>query len=355
MKTRARVTFCLVLAAAVLLPLAALAQTPSFNTLKKSNVSLDIEGFTFAAGLNPDSSGNANGQGAELLPVRWSGSGFIVDRDGTLITNYHVARKAMRMKAVFDDGASYQINHIKVYDPVNDLAIMQISGSGKFSPVRLGNSDRVGVMDEVLAVGNTLGMGLSVTRGDINQLVKDDSSRQLVRIRHSAPIAPGNSGGALYRSNDVVGVNVATRPPYEIHFAIPINIAKNLLADQYSQAVPMDQVFPPNLEGILQKTNHLWSGNGRVDGASGGQPGVYSVQFELYPLEDYVMTLQSPGADLALGVVDGQGNWHGWSNYPGETEILLLANEYYRPVTVAVFNTNAAPADFGLGIYNILW
>jgi hypothetical protein len=343
------------MAAAILLPAVALAENPSFNTLRKTNVSLELQGFTFASGLNPDSSGNANGQGAEMVGIQWSGSGFIVDRDGTIITNYHVARRALKANAVFDDGASYEINHIKVYDPVNDLAIMQINAENRFRTVRIGNSDRIEIMDEVLAVGNTLGQGLAVTKGDINQLVRDEGSRELVRIRHSAPIAPGNSGGALYAGMDVVGVNVATRPPYEIHYAIPINIAKALLVPEYSNPVPLEQVFPPDVNMILNKTQQLWATNGQVNGASGGEPGVYSVQFELYPLEDYCFYLQSPGADLSIGVIDAEGNWYGWSNYSGEEEILLLANEYYHPVTIAVFNYNGSPADFGLGIYNITW
>jgi hypothetical protein len=262
----------------------------------------------------------------------------------------------MKARARFDDGSSYDIDHIKVYDPVNDLAVMKINASTKFRRVRLGDSDKVQVMDPVIAVGNTLGMGLAVTKGDINQLIRDENSRELIRIRHSAAIAPGNSGGALYEGTEVIGVNVATRPPYEIHYAIPINIAKGLLVPEHGSLFTLGEVFPPDADLIASKTNHLWSTNGRVNAASGGNPAVYEVQFEFYPLEDYWISVDAPGKDLAVGVLEpNSGQWIGWSDYQGETEALLIASEYFTPVVIGVFNFDGSPVDFGLGVYNILW
>src|SRR5512143_2806622 len=141
------------------------AGTITLDQLRQTNVSLEIVGFDFASGLRADAAGKPNWNGAEIVEAQWAGSGFIVQPDGTLLTNYHVARKALGGRAVFEDGSSYDIIQIKCYDPVNDIAVLKLKAQKTFPTVKLGNSDAVNVMDRVLAVGNALGQHMAVTEG----------------------------------------------------------------------------------------------------------------------------------------------------------------------------------------------
>jgi S1-C subfamily serine protease len=338
------------------IPLQVSAQFPSVDTLKKSNVSLNLEGFTFTSGLTPTATGVFNGQGAEMVAVRWAGSGFIIDESGTIVTNYHVARKSLRGKAIFADGSSYDITHMKAYDPVFDLAVMKINANKKFKEATLGDSDTIKEMNKVIAVGNSLDMGFSVTDGTVSQLIRDAASGALVSIRHSAPIAPGNSGGALYKGKDVVGVNVSMVPGYQMYYAIPVNIVKPLIA-KFPNLVPLEAVFPPNLDGILKKVQQITTANGRVEAAKDKTtPGLYQIQFDMYGLEDYLISLQSPGRDLSLAVFDrSMQKVLGYSDYKGENEVLIYPSEWPATVVVVVFNYDNVPADFGLGFFNIIW
>ncbi len=338
------------------MPLQVFAQFPSVDTLKKSNVSLNLEGFTFTSGMTPDAGGAPNGQGAEIVGIRWAGSGFIIDESGTIVTNYHVARKSLRGKAIFADGSSYDITHMKAYDPVFDLAVMKINADKKFKEVTLGDSNSVKEMNKVISVGNSLAQGFSVTDGTVSQLIKDPASGALVSIRHTAAIAPGNSGGALYKGKEVVGVNVSLVQGYQMYYAIPVNIVKPLIA-KFPNLVPLEAVFPPNIDGVLKKAQQISTANGRVDAAKDKNPGVYMTQFDMiYGLEDYMITLQSPGKDLSLALFDSSMKIPlGYSNYQGDTEILIYPNEWPMTVVVVVFNYNDAPADFGLGFFNIIW
>lgn len=180
-------------------PLLARAQgTPSNDYLRARTVSLGVLGYQFGGGVLRNSQGKFTGNGLEVQPIKWSGSGFLVGKDGTIVTNYHVASKAMRAIAQFDQGGRYDIHHIKVYDSINDLAVLKIGGGGNFPTARLGNSDLVEPRDDVIAVGNPMGAGLNITDGRISQVVRDIDGN-IVVLRHTAPIAPGNSGGPLFK------------------------------------------------------------------------------------------------------------------------------------------------------------
>jgi len=326
----------------------------TFEYLTERNASLEMEGFIFASGLRKNEQGKLNGIGTEVLTTKWCGSGFIIKDDGTLVTNYHVARKALRGKAIFEDGATFDITHIKVYDPVHDIAVMKIKANKKFSTVNFGNSDELRPMDKVLAVGNSLCKRLAVTDGSVNQIIRSEKDNDLVQIRHSAPIAPGNSGGALFKENKVVGINVATRPPWQIHYAIPINKLIPLL--KYDRTLYLGDIFPTNIESIIKKGKLVDGLNQQVLAAAENKPGVWSTQYEFLPLEDLVVFLDSPGKDLALAILDEQGKIIGFSDFRGKDfEILLMSSDHYQKVTIAVMNSDTTPANFGLKIFSIVW
>ncbi len=289
--------FCSILAAALLLPFDGFAQarkpktsTPAGNDfptnkeLEMRNAALMMEGFMFTAGMRPNQKNQPNCVGLEMVPAKWSGSGFLVRSDGTIVTNYHVASKALKGIAKFSDGSSYEIGNIKVYHSLEDIAIMKLSGQKQFPATSLGDSDRVEARDKVLAVGNPLGMGINITEGQISQVVKDEKSNAVV-IRHTAQIAPGNSGGALYRGSQVIGVNASVNLASGAQFtgfnnAIPINKVKALLSNpKYDRVIPLSQAFPTNVETIVQISKDIKAVNGQVPAAAANKPGMSVLEY----------------------------------------------------------------------------
>jgi S1-C subfamily serine protease len=330
-------------------------QTITYEELKKTNVSLEITGFDFASGLRADASGKPNWNGVEMVNAQWAGSGFIIQGDGTIVTNYHVARKALGGRAIFEDGSSFDITQIKAYDPVNDIAVLKIKAQKTFPAVKMGDSDSVNVMDKVLAVGNAFNQRMAVTEGIINQVFVNDANARY-QIRHSATIAPGNSGGALYKGDEVVGINVAGIPGYSIYYSIPINIAKPLLDPKYTP-VPLSQVFSANLEAIVKRAKQVFTQNGQVPGAAGKNPGTQGYALDVYPLEDLMFVVQSPGRNLALAATSPQENKTiglGDLAVP-DTEILIINNENLSKVGIYVMNYDKKPANFALTAYVIQW
>lgn len=331
------------------------SNTPTYEELTKTNVSLEMTGFGFYSGLRPSQQGNPNGKGTEIVPKQWSGSGFIVRNDGTIFTNYHVAKRALTGKAYFEDGSSFDIISIKAYDSLNDIAVLKLRAFNRtFPTVKLGDSDKVRVMDKVIAVGNTLGESLAVTEGMINQINITDRNVRC-RIRHSATIAPGNSGGSLYKGNKVIGINVAGRFPYAIYYAIPINLAIPLL--QYDKEYLFRDVFPTDLRLMLRKSQRLNANSGTVQGGTNNNPGAYGFRIRLYSLEDIIIYLKAQsGRDLAVRVLDSRGRLLGFGDLRNvDYEYLLLSNEYTQDVNVIVYNYDKTRANFALEIFKIKW
>ena len=163
------------------------------------------------------------------------GSGFIIDRDGSLLTNAHVVDQADRVVVTLKDGREFE-GTVMGADTVTDLALVKINAKGANLPVAsLGNSDGVQVGDWAIAVGNPLGLDNTVTLGIISTLKRSSAQvgipdKRLDFIQTDAAINPGNSGGPLVDANGrVIGINTAIRADaMGIGFAIPINKAKSI-------------------------------------------------------------------------------------------------------------------------------
>ncbi len=163
------------------------------------------------------------------------GSGFIIDADGSLLTNAHVVDKADRVVVTLKDGREFE-GTVKGADPVTDLALVKINAKGERLPVvSLGDSGDVQVGDWAIAVGNPLGLDNTVTLGIISTLKRSSAQvgipdKRLDFIQTDAAINPGNSGGPLVDANGrVIGINTAIRADaMGIGFAIPINKAKSI-------------------------------------------------------------------------------------------------------------------------------
>ncbi len=344
----------------------AAADFPSNKELGERNVALKMFRFDFASGMKTDAKGKPNGNGVELVEVGSSGSGFIVSEDGTILTNYHVARKSVRGEALFEEGSRFEIRNIKVYDRKNDLAVLQISSQKSFPFCLLGDSNKIEPRDKVMAVGNPLGMGLNITEGAISQVVRNDL-KQTERINHTATITSGNSGGALYLGNEVIGVNAAVmvNPAFGgstgFFYAIPINKAKYLLEDpQYKRILALQEIFSPSVDKIVKKSRQIDSATGQIPGAQGQgtalKPGVWKSGFQGQSLTDYGFLVETPGQNVALVVLDGQGKTKAFASRRAEQYLpLFMDSSYPDQYTIVVLNFDQKPANFGIKIFDINW
>jgi Do/DeqQ family serine protease len=160
------------------------------------------------------------------------GSGFLVDPKGTILTNNHVIAGADDVRVVLMDGRSLDA-FVAGADPETDVAVVKIKNPPPdLRPVQLGDSERVRVGDYVLAIGNPLGLGQTVTMGIVSAKNRPLGGSILDYedfIQTDAAINQGNSGGPLFNFNgEVVGVNSAILNPavaMNVGFAIPINLA----------------------------------------------------------------------------------------------------------------------------------
>src|SRR5208337_4073480 len=181
--------------------------------------------------------------GGEELPQRafkqeQSGTGFIVDKNGYIITNHHVIAKVdhIKVKLHGDDSTEYRARVVGI-DPETDLAVIKIDPKSPLVPVNIGNSDAVQVGDWAVAIGSPFGLEASVTAGIVSALGRDIGGAQLQRfIQTDAAINPGNSGGPLLNiRGEVIGVNtmIATQSGgYQgIGFALPINMVVRVYND----------------------------------------------------------------------------------------------------------------------------
>ncbi len=169
-----------------------------------------------------------------------SGTGFIVDRKGYIITNHHVVEKADRIKVRLNGADLEYRGRVIGYDSETDLAVLKIDTKEPLVPVEIGNSDSVQVGDWVIAIGSPFGLQATVTAGIISA---ERTSRDLPGanefqnfLQTDAAINPGNSGGPLLNiRGEVIGVNtmIATRSgSYEgIGFALPSNMAVKVYND----------------------------------------------------------------------------------------------------------------------------
>jgi serine protease Do len=162
------------------------------------------------------------------------GSGFIINKNGTIVTNNHVINNAEDIVVKVGD-KEYKAKVLGA-DPYSDLAVLKIDTNEKFIPVKFGNSDKARVGNWVVAIGNPFGLGGTVTSGIISARNRDiNLTRYDDFIQTDASINQGNSGGPLFNlDGDVIGINTAIIAPGQsgsigIGFAIPANAASNVI------------------------------------------------------------------------------------------------------------------------------
>ena len=169
-------------------------------------------------------------------PMQGLGSGFIISSDGQIVTNHHVVDGAETVTVKLADGRNFDAE-VLGSDRMTDIALIKIKADVDLPFVKFGNTDRLRVGDEVVAVGNPFGLGGTVTSGIISALSRDIKSGPFDDfIQTDAAINKGNSGGPLFNNNgDVIGVNTAIMSPgggsVGIGFAVPADLVQTVVTD----------------------------------------------------------------------------------------------------------------------------
>lgn len=180
---------------------------------------------------------------------RGTGSGFIIDNQGRIVTNNHVVEDATQLTVTFQDRTTMPAQLLG-RDPDNDLAVIQVDPNAtddagqpirdRIVPVQLGDSDRVVIGEDAIAIGSPLGLRQTVTSGIVSaiRLPFEELGQNRLdllggAIQTDASINPGNSGGPLFNADgDVIGVNTAifsqSGGNIGIGFAIPVNVVKRV-------------------------------------------------------------------------------------------------------------------------------
>jgi putative serine protease PepD len=171
-----------------------------------------------------------------------TGTGFVVDSDGTIVSNSHVVGNDKKVKVRFGDSGRPLDADVLGSDPSVDIAVLHVdpAAAGKLSPLTLADSDQVKVGDTAIAIGNPLGLDRTATTGIVSGLgreIRAPNGFQIDKvIQTDAPINPGNSGGPLLDSRGrVIGVNsqIATAGAGSgnigIGFAVPANTVRNVV------------------------------------------------------------------------------------------------------------------------------
>ncbi len=173
-------------------------------------------------------------------PRRGTGSGFVIDKDGYILTNYHVVKGADKITIKFHDSPKTFKAKVVGSVPPLDLALLKVDAPKKLlRPIPLGDSDTIRVGQKAIAIGNPFGLEFTVTEGIVSALRTNPGAENSLiprLIQTDAAINPGNSGGPLLDSRgEVIGINAAIINPNGvpqfagIGFAIPINLAKKYL------------------------------------------------------------------------------------------------------------------------------
>ncbi|MDF7797858.1 DegQ family serine endoprotease [Pontiellaceae bacterium B1224] len=165
---------------------------------------------------------------------RGQGSGFIISKDGYILTNNHVVNDADKITVTLSDGREFEAKLIGT-DPKTEVALIKIEDGGELPTVPLGDSDALNVGEWVLAAGNPFGLSQTITAGIVSAKGRDETGIAEYGnfIQTDAAINPGNSGGPLLNiDGEVVGINTAiysrTGGYMGIGFAIPVNQAINI-------------------------------------------------------------------------------------------------------------------------------
>ncbi|PIQ26375.1 hypothetical protein COW36_14670 [bacterium (Candidatus Blackallbacteria) CG17_big_fil_post_rev_8_21_14_2_50_48_46] len=255
----------------------------------------------------------------ELVPSEGAGSGFVIDKSGHVVTNFHVVNGAQRFFVAFGNMEHSYPADLVGFDQRSDLAILKVKApQNMLNPVNLGDSANLQVGQTTVAIGNPFGLGQTMTSGVVSSLgrkIQVEEGRVMSDlIQTDAAINSGNSGGPLFDSSGrVIGVNTLIYSPsggsVGVGFAIPINTVKRFIPDllKYGKAQypwmgvsvlalspRLAQVLKLPVSSGLMVMQTYPGGAAAQSGLRGGNQKVYLGNYEVYL-----------GGDIILAV-DGQ-------------------------------------------------
>ncbi|KXF80057.1 Do family serine endopeptidase [Enterovibrio coralii] len=214
---------------------------PMLETVGPAVVSIAVEGSHTSTQRIPESfrfffGPDFPSEQVRERPFRGLGSGVIIDAGkGYIVTNHHVIDGADKIRVQLHDGREYDAELIGS-DSMSDVALLKLEKSDGLTEIKLADSDSLRVGDFAIAIGNPFGLGQTVTSGIISALGRSGLNLENFEnfIQTDAAINSGNSGGALVNLNgELIGINTAILGPnggnVGIGFAIPVNMAKNLV------------------------------------------------------------------------------------------------------------------------------
>lgn len=200
-----------------------------------------------------------------------SGSGFIWDNRGHIVTNFHVVENASALTVTLSDHSSSEAEIVGV-EPSKDIAVLRINvPNGKLRPVRAGSSASLQVGQKVLAIGNPFGLDQTLTTGVVSALgreIKASNGRTIQDvIQTDAAINPGNSGGPLLDSKGrLIGINTAiystSGSSAGIGFAVPVNTVNRVVP----QLIQYGKVIRPGLGVRIINNNEYYTRRLRIEG-----------------------------------------------------------------------------------------
>ncbi len=244
--------------------------------------------------------------------VEGNGSGFVVDKSGHIVTNFHVIEDARAVSVTLYNGETYTATFVGA-DPINDVAVIKVDADAKVLwPVDLGDATKLKVGRRVFAIGNPFGLERTLTTGVVSSL---NRSLQLVRgrtiksiIQTDAAINPGNSGGPLMDSRgDVIGMNVAIFSKSGQSSGVGFAIPANLIGRVVPQLLKHGRVIRPDLgiTRVYQTGKGLMIAGLKRGGSAerAGLRGPRIVRLQRGPL--VLQRMDRTAADLVVSV-DGQ-------------------------------------------------
>jgi serine protease Do len=230
------------------------------------------------------------------------GSGFVIDRDGYILTNRHVIEGADQIDVTFPGGRRYEAK-IVGQDARTDVALIKIEPRDSLSPLPLGDSDAVEVGEWVMAIGNPFGLpggGNSVTVGVVSYMGRDLSLgvryTSVQMIQTDAAINPGNSGGPLINTRgEVIGINTmivtgGSQASAGVGFSVPVNVAKEILPQLREKGKVVRGWMGVNIQPVTEELAATYGlSEGRGAYVSAVTPGSPAEAADLQP-EDVILS-----------------------------------------------------------------
>ena len=242
-----------------------------------------------------------------------AGSGVVIDADGLVLTNNHVVSGASTVAVILADGRIYAADIVGT-DVTTDLAVVRLVDASDLSPAALGDSDTVVVGQEVLAIGNPLGLQNTVTAGIVSALnrpvtVSDGVSEDVVTsaIQIDAAINMGNSGGPLFDGEGrVIGINSSIVSVNDgsigLGFAIPVNLAKNIATQLVENGSAQHAFLGVKMRNVTATADGVTRSGAQVVSVNTGSPAAAAG----LAVDDVIVALDgkpTPGADALTAYV----------------------------------------------------